>query len=132
MQTNESIMTSASFLDPEQKQTINVLMVYEDFESGLRAKHLYDRISHQMKQECIVNQSMWKVDVLLIQSLGAIAGEDAAMADIIILSLRGDRELCKTLNDWMEHWVCTTPVQRKALVALFDNLEENKIGRAHV
>jgi hypothetical protein len=116
----------ADFLSLESKQAINVVMVYEDYAGGLRAKRLYDNLCRQLKPECEVNQSMWKFEVLASPRLSEMAAEEAAEADLVILSLRGDVGLPGKVKDWIETWVGEKGSQGSALVVLFDDVEEDR------
>ena len=118
--------STAGLLSLEHKQAINVVIVYEDFATGLRAKRLYDNLCRQLEPECEVNQSMWKFEVLAIPRLGAVAAEDAAEADLVIVSLHGDMELPDKVKNWLEKWIGEKGAQSSALVALFDDLEEDE------
>jgi hypothetical protein len=65
---------------------------------------------------------MWKFDVLLLPKLREIAVEDAARADIIMISSRG-RELPEHVKLWIESWLpLGAPL---ALVALFQHVRED-------
>ena len=123
---NTISQSTAGFLSLERKQAINVAIVYEDYATGLRAKRLYDTLCRQLEPECEVNQSMWKFEVLSIPHLGAVAAEEAAEADLILISLRGDRDLPHGVKDWMETWAGEKAGQSSALVALFGEIEENE------
>ena len=110
----------------ENKQAINVVLVYEDYATGLRAKRLYDDLCRQLEPECEVNQSMWKFEVLGMPRLGVVAAEEAAEADMIIISMSGENELPGKVRDWLETWVGEKAGQSSALVALFDEVEEEE------
>lgn len=118
--------STPGFLNLENKQTINVVMVYEDYATGLRAKRLYDNLCRQLEPECEVNQSMWKFEVLAVPRLGTVAAEEAAEADMVIISLSGESELPGRVKDWLETWVGEKAGQSSALVALFDGIEEDE------
>lgn len=99
----------------------NVLIAYEDFETGKHAKETYDFLVENLGQECHLTNQMWKFDVWSIPKLREIAVRDATMADIILISSHGD-----TLPDyvvkWTESWLMQGS-QALALVALFDRPE---------
>lgn len=105
----------------ESNPVFNVLIAYEDFETGKHAKETYDFLAQNLSAECLLTSQMWKFDVLSIPKLREIAVRDATLADIIMVSSHGD-----TLPDhvlkWSESWIMQG-TQALALVALFDRPE---------
>ena len=107
----------------EVNPTLNVVMAYEDFDTGKHAKKTYDFLVENLGHECHFNHQMWKFDVLGISKLREMAAKDAAMADIIIISCRGT-ELPAEVKAWIELWLQdhSHPI---ALVALFDRRSDD-------
>ena len=104
------------------KATFNVVMIYEDFETGKHAKRTYDFLVQNLAGEFSLSNQMWKFDVLTIPKLAEIAAQDALAADIIIVSSRGGQELPPHVCHWMEMWV-GGEMRAQALVALFQGDE---------
>jgi hypothetical protein len=104
--------------DPDLNPVFNVVIAYEDLETGKHAKKTYDFLLENIGRDCEFTNQMWKFDVLGIPKLREIAAIDAAKADIIIISSHGG-ELPVDVQAWIELWVTEThnPI---ALVALFD------------
>jgi hypothetical protein len=105
--------------DPEANSVFNVVIAYEDFETGKQAKRTYDFLVKNLGQGCEFSNQMWKFDVLGIPKLREMAVQDAIAADIIIVSSRGGNELPMKVRIWMESWVSQQP-RALALVALFE------------
>jgi hypothetical protein len=105
----------------ESNPIFNVLIAYEDFESGKHAKETYDFLAHNLGGECQLTSQMWKFDVLSIPKLRDIAVRDATLADIILISSHGD-PLPDHVLKWAESWGMDG-TQALALVALFDRPE---------
>jgi hypothetical protein len=103
--------------------TLNVVMAYEDFDTGKHAKKTYDFLVENLGHECHFNHQMWKFEVLSIPKLREMAAKDAAMADIIIISCRGT-ELPGDVKAWIELWL-TDHSHPIALVALFEGPSED-------
>ena len=96
----------------------NVVIVYEDFETGKQAKRTYDFLVENLGHDCQFSNSMWKFDVLGIRKLHDLAVKDAVMADIIMISGHG-QELPACVKTWLES--CLEERSRSiALVALFE------------
>ena len=102
--------------------SFNVAIAYEDFETGKHAKKTYDFLVKTIGGDWRFANQMWKFDVLLLPKLREIAVEDAARADIIMISSRG-RELPEHVKLWIESWLpLGAPL---ALVALFQQVRED-------
>jgi len=103
--------------EPDAKPTLNVVIAYEDFETGKHAKGTYDFLVEHLGHEFQFLNQMWKFDVLSIPKLREMAAKDASMADIIIISGHG-RELPQEVKSWIETWLAEKG-NPMALVALF-------------
>ncbi len=88
----------------ESNPVFNVLIAYEDFETGKHAKETYDFLAQNLDRDCQLTSQMWKFDVLSIHKLREIAVRDATTADIILISCHGD-PLPEHVNKWAESWV---------------------------
>jgi hypothetical protein len=108
--------------DLDVNPTINVVIAYEDFDTGKHAKATYDFLVEHLGQDCQFTNQMWKFDVLSIPKLREIAAKDAVQADIVIISCHGT-ELPVEVKAWIELWLSedTHPI---ALVALFDRSDD--------
>lgn len=109
--------------DLESSPALNVVIAYEDFETGKHAKNTYDFLVENLGHDCQFNNQMWKFDVLNIAKLREMAAKDAAVADVIIISSHGD-ELPDHIKAWIEAWA-PQAINTLALVALFDCDEED-------
>jgi len=105
----------------------NVVIAYEDFETGKHAKRTYDLLVENIGGDWRFANQMWKFDVLLLPKLCEIAVEDAVRADIIMISSRG-RELPEHVKLWIESWLPIT-AGPLALVALFQHTREDLAQR---
>src|SRR5205085_1496492 len=102
----------------------NVVIAYEDFETGKQAKKTCDFLSGNLGLDCHVNHQMWKFDVLGLPKLREMAAKDAAAADIIIISCRGDNDLPEALKSWIELWLAEKG-HSLALVALIERPQDH-------
>ena len=116
-------LTSA---DLEVNPTFNVLIAYEDFESGKHAKRTYDFLLQNLGHECHFDHQMWKFDVLSIPKLREMAAKDAVEADIVMISSHGGESLPDVVKDWIEGWL-PEKINAIALVALFDCAQEKVV-----
>jgi hypothetical protein len=120
--------------DLEPDPIFNVVIAYEDFETGKQAKETYDFLVNNLRHECRFENQMWKFDVLGISKLRDMAAKDALVADIIIISCHGTHDLSADVKAWMNAWV-QGQSNAIALVALFGNAgddRENKVIRDYL
>src|ERR1041385_2762721 len=109
--------------DRDSDPSFNVIIAYEDFETGKRAKCIYDSLVENLGRDCQFTNQMWKFEVLGIPKLREMAARDAMMADIVLVSYHG-MHLPSEFKAWVELWV-TEPKHPIALVALLDSPETN-------
>lgn len=81
---------------------IKVIIIYEDFLSGARAKHFAERLAKGLGSICPLSESMWRSDLLDCPSTAVEAASAAADCEYLIVSLRGDRALSTALRHWIE------------------------------
>jgi hypothetical protein len=112
MENIVSQLTSASN-GFEPSASFNVVIVYEDFESGKNAKRTYDYLAAKLGAECEFKNQMWKYDILTLPKLREIALQDALEADVLLLSSRGGSTPVQVKN-WLEEW----SIQNRRTVAL--------------
>jgi hypothetical protein len=92
---------------------LNIVIAYEDFETGKRAKETLDLLAHHLGSACHLANQMWKFEVLTIPKLREIALRDAAQADIVIVSCHGN-----DLPDHVKNWIEAGLEQSANLLAL--------------
>ena len=107
------------YFDAATNPALNVVIVYEDLDTGKKAKKTFDLLAQNLSGACHLTDQMWKFDVLTIHQLSQIALKDAAQADIIIISCRGD-ELPDHIKAWIEAALAES-CNVLALVALIDD-----------
>jgi hypothetical protein len=115
--------------EKESKASFNVLIVYEDFETGKQAKRTFDFLAEQLKSDCVLMNQMWKFDVLNIPKLREMAAKDAAAADVVIISCHAHAQLAPEVQAWIELWLAENN-QAVALVALLDTSAEKRMESA--
>jgi hypothetical protein len=108
----------ASGAEFDSLPTLNVVIAYQDLGTGKHAKRTYDFLVEHLGSDCQFHNQMWNFDILSIPKLREIAGQDAAAADIVVISSHGN-ELPAHVKTWIEEWL-GEPNRPLALVALFD------------
>ena len=117
--------------DKEVNSAMNVVIAYEDLETGKRAIKTYEYMVEQLGDECLFSNQMWKFDVLMVPKLKEIAAKDAAAADIIIVSAHEGKPLPTEVKGWMETWL-SYKSQASAIVGLFGNESVNNPVRNYL
>src|SRR6476660_6639868 len=106
--------------EKDAEPIFNVVIAYEDFETGKQAKRTFDVLVEQLDNDCRFTNQMWKFDVLNIPKLREMAAKDAAAADIVIVSCRARGELPSEVKAWIELWLAEEN-HAIAMVALLDS-----------
>ena len=114
---------STASSDREDIPIFSVVIVFEDFSTGKQAKQAYDFLVANLSHEWQVTSQMWKFEVLSLPELREMAAKDAAMANLVIVSSRGDRELPSEVKAWIDKWLGHKG-DTVALIALFDSPPE--------
>jgi hypothetical protein len=99
----------------------NVVIFYEDFGTGARAKKGLDYVAEELGNDLEFRHSMWRLDVLQEPRLGAMAAPALAEADLLVISLRGDRQLPAKIRAMLDERLAQTANHECALVALFES-----------
>ena len=103
--------------EKEVNSALNVVIAYEDLETGKRAMKTYEYMVQQLGDQCLFANQMWKFDVLTVPKLKEIAAKDAAAAEIILISAHEGRELPDQVKSWIELWL-SYKTEANALVGL--------------
>ena len=102
------------------KRGVDVLLLYEDLGTALRAKQSLDRLPDQLGLEAGWGTRVWRLDLLGEPLLAEQAAIEAAAADVIILSLHGRTALRAEARDWLSRWLDHKEDRPYALAALLD------------
>lgn len=107
---------STSFAGP----VLNALIVYEDSDTGLRAKRCLDLLPANFRLEPQITIRLYRIDLLHASLLREQAAIEAAAADVVIVSLHGGTELNPVVGRWMERWLHLKEDRPYALGLLLD------------
>lgn len=104
----------------------NVVIAYEDFETGKLAKRTYDYLLKHLGDDCELCHQMWKFEVLGLPRLRQYGVQDAREGDLVIVATHGP-ELPESVREWLESWAEHAP-RTLALVLLSDSAPEETRG----
>ncbi len=99
---------------------LGVLLVYEDFAAGLRARQALDHWSRQLELEADLHIDLWRFDLLRDPDCRAQAAKEAAAADIILFAAHGQSELTAEVKAWLQQWLDWKAQQPTALIVSLD------------
>jgi hypothetical protein len=100
----------------------NVVILYEDFATGKRAKKCFDYVAEEFGGDMEFRHSMWRLDVLQEPALSGLAAPALAEADLLIISLRGDSRLPAKIRALVDERLAQTAIHDCALVAPFEGV----------
>ena len=107
--------------DHPMDHVLEIVIVYEDFAAGVRAKRILDRLGAALKPAIEINTGLWKFELLDDPQLREHAASEASKADMIVVSARGDSDLPTAVKNWVERWLAQKGGGLAALVALLDH-----------
>ncbi len=83
---------------------LRVVLLYEDAETGLRARASLAAVEHRAAPEFGFQTKLWRRDLLRAAWLREQAALDAAGAEVIIVSLHGQDGVPPEVSDWLSRW----------------------------
>ncbi len=102
------------------KPAIEVLLLYEDLGTALRAKLSLDRLSVHLGAETGISTRVWRLDLLSHPLLAEQAVMEAVAAHVIVLSLHGRTRMWTEVCTWLNRWRERKEDRSYALAALLD------------
>lgn len=100
---------------------LNVMILYEDFGTGLRAKRSLDLLPYQPRADAKLSTKLWRIQLLSDPLLCEQAGMEGAVADVIFLSVHGRNALPAEVEAWLRCWLRHKQRRAYALGVLLDS-----------
>ena len=106
----------------DQLVPVRVVILYENLETGKHARRTYDYLVESLNGVCEFQVQLWKFNLLNDSHLRLLATQDAAEAEIVMVSAQGEIELPLEVQTWFDLWLGARdhPI---ALVGLFSHPE---------
>lgn len=104
----------------KKSKRVAVVSAHEDLSTGTRVDEFCRSLSLYLGEDCTVDKQMWLFSELRIQNLRTIAADDAAQADLIIISLHHALTLPQEVERWIQLWQRKQSDRPRILLALFD------------
>ena len=102
------------------KPVLEVLVLYEDLATALRAKQSLDRLPGRSGITGGLVTRLWRLDLLGEPLLAERSAIEAAAADVIIVSLHGRKALRAEARHWFCRWLDHKEDRPYALAAFLD------------
>jgi hypothetical protein len=103
-----------------QIRDIKVVLVYEEFQMGIKGKEIFDLIAREAGENA-ARLTVWRFDFIHSAELTRAVTHQAEEADVIIVAPRNLESLPPQVRLWLEQW----PMNRRnlggALIAVFDS-----------
>jgi hypothetical protein len=101
-------------------EPLSLCLVCEDFASTARAEKFVRALSRKVPAGRQLVKRIWTLSEFRVPRLRAVAAEEAARADWIVLSLRDAETLPPHADAWLHEWLQKPSTSGGALVALLD------------
>ena len=111
-------MAEARFGDDTRQ--IEILLVYEDESTGLRAKSALDQVLSRPEAGADCQFHVWKLSVLGAPVCQEQVNQDACVADIIVLAAHGDHRMSSSVEAVLNRGVAAKRSKPCALVISLD------------
>jgi hypothetical protein len=108
----------------EEGPSLNMAILYEDRETGLRAKRTSDRLAARLPWERPTHVHLWRFDLLRQPALCTEVANAAVRADVVLLSAHGQHGLPEAVSTWLTGWLGRQSDAPPALVLLLDAAAE--------
>jgi len=111
------------FLPPEHAagaSPLRALILYDERKSGFRAKEVFDRLTGRSDGHLRFDLALYRFDLLARRSAAAEALAEASRADLLVVALRHQQPLPRTVGAWLETWAGSHARGHQALVGLPD------------
>ena len=119
MKSHKAVKQStAAIYDP--RPHLGVMLLYEDFATGTRAKGVIDQLADQPELNADFSLDLWRFNLLHDPELNQRAVENAALADVVLFSAHGWADLPVEVQLWLFHWLQKAGEKPAALVVSLD------------
>ena len=99
---------------------LTAVAAYEDASTETRVHEFCRNLVRRLGPDCEIIKQMWLCSELRLPQLRAVAADEAARADLIIVSARPAESLPDEVTSWIELWLKRKRNRPKVLLGLFD------------
>lgn len=99
---------------------MNVAVLYEDWETGIRAKLTCDQLEQSMAPVMKLYLDLWRFDLLEEHALLNQAASAASGSNLVLISAHGHQLLPPAIGSWLQQWLLQKQDVPSALVLSLD------------
>lgn len=99
----------------------NIVTFYEDLPAAVRAQRAFDSLAQHVSPDRPVHATSWSFSMLGMSDLNAAVLLDAALADVLVVAAKGDKELPPRIAAWVEICMNKGDKAEPVVVALHDD-----------
>jgi len=114
----------------QQRQRLQVVVLYEDQGAGLRAWHALERVVGELESMADFSVGLRRFDLLSIPEPYATVTDELSDADIVFLAPHGRNELPAAVNWWLSHWLTPTEDTTPGALVLSLDADEGETPEA--
>ena len=107
--------------EPTEVGTFKVVVLYEDFSTGLRGKQIADFVTEELGTRADPDLVLWNINLIQEPRLNDMAADQAEDAELIILSLRDGFAFSLSTRAFVNRWLEKHTASQAALIAVFEN-----------
>ena len=106
----------------QKARHFTVSAVHEDSATGARVEEFCQTLARCLERTSEIRKEMWLLTELRTSQLRAIAAGEAAVADLVIVSVHHAEALPSEVKSWIDLWLKQRGNRPAVLLALFDPL----------
>lgn len=99
---------------------VATVAAYEDSHTDARVHEFCQTLERYLGEKCKVSKQMWLINELRMPQLRAIAADEAAAADLVIVAIHHAQSLPTEVKEWIDLWVRQKRRHPIVLLALLD------------
>lgn len=97
---------------------VHCVIAYEDVKANRRAKRACQQIAQAVRPDCVWSTAWWNFTMLQVRSIRDIAAQEAAVADLMVLTAHDDVEYPRCVMEWAQVALERSSSRPKALLVL--------------
>jgi hypothetical protein len=125
---NTNAPPTAGQIDRESHPVFNVVLAYDEYSDGIRAKEFFEALAHDHGKLFQFSCHLWKFELLREPRLFNVASRDASRADMVVLAIHQSQELPAEVRRWIERWLPSKQADSCALVVLLGDQPEPTVS----
>ncbi len=99
---------------------VAAVAAYEDSHTDARVHDFCHNLERYLGENCVLSKQMWLINELRMPQLCAIAANEAAAADLIIVAIHHAQSLPAEVKSWVDLWAAQKRRRPGVLLALLD------------